>query len=48
MVDAVFKDWSHEQGAEATKMLDLFLVHGKDPGIARLKVSELFSPPAGH
>jgi hypothetical protein len=26
-------------------MLDLFLVHGVDPGIARLKVSELFSPP---
>jgi hypothetical protein len=45
MVDAVFRDLPYEQGAEATRMLDLFLVHGMDPGIARLKVSELFSPP---
>ena len=45
MVDVVFKDWPYEQGVEATRVLDLFLVHGMDPGIARLKVSELFSPP---
>ena len=25
--------------------LDLFLVHGVEPGVARLKVTELFSPP---
>ena len=45
MVDAVFRDWPRERGVEATELLDLFLVHGVEPGLARLKVAELFSPP---
>ena len=45
MVDAVFRNLPHEQAVDATKTLDLFLVHSMDPGLARLRVSELFSPP---
>ena len=45
MIDAVFMNWPREQGIEATELLNLFLIHGTEPGIARLKVSELFSPP---
>ena len=43
--DSVFSNWPQEQGAAATELLDLFLVHGVESGVARLKVSELFSPP---
>ena len=45
VVDAVFSNWPQEQGAAATELLDLFLVHGVELGVARLKVTELFSPP---
>ena len=45
MIDAVFRDWPRERGELAMKLLDVFLIHGADPGLARLKVSELFSPP---
>ena len=45
VVDSVFSNWPQEQGAVATELLDLFLVHGVEPGVARLKVTELFSPP---
>ena len=31
---------AQEQGAEATELQDLFLVHGAAPGLARLKVTE--------
>ena len=37
--------WPQEQGAAATELQDLFLVHGVESDVARLKVTELFSPP---
>jgi len=45
MIDAVFKDWHSEKGLEATELLNLFLIHGTEPSIARLKVTDFFSPP---
>ena len=45
MVDVVFMSWPLELGIDATKLLDAFLIHGAEPGMARAKVAELFSPP---
>ena len=45
MIDAVFGSWPPELGREATELLDAFLMHGVEPGLARLRVAELFSPP---
>ena len=45
MLDAAFSDWPQAQGRQATALLNMFLVHGADPGLARLRVTELFSPP---
>ena len=45
VVDSGFSNWPQEQGAAATELLGLFLVHGVEPGVARLKVAELFSHP---
>jgi hypothetical protein len=36
---------SEETRDEASKMYDMFLINGVSPGCARVKVTELFSPP---
>ncbi len=43
-VDAMIQSWTLALRLEATNMLDLFLIHGAEPNLARLNVAELFSP----
>ena len=45
MLGVAFRTWPRKHRELATRLVDLFIIHGVDPGLARLKVTELFSPP---
>ena len=45
MIDAVFRSLPRRLGGQATRLMELLLTTGLSPGDAKLKVSELFSPP---
>ena len=44
-VNGVRREVPEQVAREATSLYELFLTSGADPGVAKLKVTELYSPP---
>ena len=44
MIDNMFRRMPRKVGIEATRLYEMLLIRGCDPGDAKLKVVELYSP----